>query len=155
MAISWFFFWFFCYKSILWIIRSHSGTPCAQVLSWSISPFKTYRRKMDPREAETDSSQRVANIYRPPPPVDCTISSSLPWHRCPKGIWLGLKTSPNQILVRTNKLQIHLQMRHIFCPEAHGRTIWIADNMERWPATQWSELLVGHVPFVGKSSRNA
>ena len=47
----------FCHKSILWKIRSHTETPCAQVSSRSISPFKRFRRKIGSREAETDSSQ--------------------------------------------------------------------------------------------------
>ena len=51
------FRFFFCYKSKLWNIRSHAETPCAQVSSWSVCPFKRYRRKAGPREAETDSSR--------------------------------------------------------------------------------------------------
>ena len=46
----------FLLKSILWKIRSLTETHCVQVLSWSIYPFKRYRRKTGPREAETDST---------------------------------------------------------------------------------------------------
>ena len=35
--------------------RSHAETPCTKVSSWSIRPFRKYRRKTDPRGAETDS----------------------------------------------------------------------------------------------------
>ena len=45
----------FCYESMLWKIRSHAQSPCAQVSSWSIFPFNIYPRKTGPREAETDS----------------------------------------------------------------------------------------------------
>ena len=45
----------FCYKSILRKIRLHAETSCAQVLVWSIRPFKRCRRKTGPRETETDS----------------------------------------------------------------------------------------------------
>ena len=41
---------------ILWNIRSHAETPCAQVSSWSTSRFQIYHRKTGPREADTDSS---------------------------------------------------------------------------------------------------
>ena len=43
--------------------RSHAKTPYAQVSSLSIRPFKRYRRKIGPHEAETSPPGRA-------PPVD-------------------------------------------------------------------------------------
>ena len=47
-----------------WKIRPRAETPCAQVSSWSNSPFKRYRRKTHLREAETDSSDQKYNLKK-------------------------------------------------------------------------------------------
>ena len=62
-----------CYKSILRKIRSHAETPCAQVSFRPIRPFKGYRRKTDPREAETTDKKLLGKNCR-----KLSSSTSLP-----------------------------------------------------------------------------
>ena len=78
MAGSANFDFFFCYKEYITRNRSHVETHCAQVLSSSIRPFKGYRRKTGPHEAEAD--KRVAAVRGEvlPPPL-----SQLPGERVP------------------------------------------------------------------------
>ena len=50
----------FCYKRIWWKIRSHTRTSSGQVSSWSICPFKRYRRNTGFHEPETDSRHLIS-----------------------------------------------------------------------------------------------
>ena len=45
--------------------RSHAETSSAKVSSWSVSPFKRYRRKTGPHEAETDSRHSPVGLIIP------------------------------------------------------------------------------------------